>query len=210
MVEDVSVGVVFNRCLMKHLFMFTILSACFSYNQGKRSIEMLYAGIDIGMCFSSIAIINQNGEPEAVKVSDSAFGDVTAMPTAVYSDKDRMLYLGNAAVQKRNRDCSRYRGHYKKLFGDSTPLHIGDDNYTVDELYTEIFMSFRKKLEEFYGEKHWEICVTHPASYLEPKRTLLTKSANNAGFMKVKLLDEPTAAAIMYAKKSKVKTGEIL
>ncbi|MDR0948469.1 MAG: Hsp70 family protein, partial [Lachnospiraceae bacterium] len=171
---------------------------------------MQSVGIDIGTCFSSAAILKPNGEAEALKINMSGTGDVTAMPTAVYYDKSGRLYIGADAESRAITDPARYREHFKKSFGDSRPLHIGDGNYATDELYTEVFIDLKNKLTEMHGEEDWLLCVTHPASYHEDKRRLLEKAANRAGFMKVLLLDEPTAAAIMYSKKSKVQTGETL
>jgi molecular chaperone DnaK (HSP70) len=167
-------------------------------------------GIDLGTSYSSVAI-EIDGRIEMIKVATgaSAFGDSFSMPTAVYVDNGHIL-LGQAAINKRKISPSCFKSEFKRDLGTSTPYVLGEEEYLPEQLYTEVFLYFKKQACEQTGEKIEEVYITHPANYGNNKKRLIEKAANNAGLLNVVLVDEPTAAAAGYSQKSRISDGDIL
>ncbi len=64
---------------------------------------MGHIGIDIGTSYSSVCILNENGQPERVKIATGIYvlGDAHSLPSAVFAEQDGKLLLGQAALASR-------------------------------------------------------------------------------------------------------------
>lgn len=167
-------------------------------------------GIDIGTSYSSAAAL-VNGQIRMIKTATgaSAFGDSYSLPTAVYAAEGELL-LGQAALNRRRADPSRFKNEFKRDFGTTSPYLLGDLSYLPEHFYSELLLHFKKQAEEQTGERVERVCLTHPANYGNTKKRLIEKAAQNAGLLNITLIDEPTAAAAGYAQQEKVENGDIL
>ncbi len=167
-------------------------------------------GIDIGTSYSSVALL-MDGKIDMIKLSTGtcAFGDSYSMPTAVYADSGAIL-VGQAAFNKRILDPGRFKSEFKRDFGTTTPYLLGGEAYLPEQLYTELFLHIKKQSVQQAGEDIEMVYITHPANYGNNKKLLLEKAAHNAGLFQLAFVDEPTAAAIGYAQKNKIRDGDIL
>lgn len=167
-------------------------------------------GIDLGTSYSSVAMIAKD-KLEMVKLATGtcAFGDSYSMPTAVFVDKEGVL-LGQAAFNKKIVDPSRFRSEFKRDLGTTTPYLLGGEGYLPEQLFTELFLYFKKQAVEQAGEEIDMAYITHPANYGNSKKLLLKKAAESAGLFNIDFVDEPTAAAIGYSQRNKISNGEIL
>ena len=167
-------------------------------------------GIDIGTKFSSIAIINENGDPEALEVEDSEFGNNKALPTAVFLESDEKTLLGYAALKSAYKSPGDFKEEFKKHFGQDIPYKFNKIILYPQDLYKEIMVYFLNKAEKTTGKKIENLVISYPAAYSESKIKLLEETARISGFRNVRVIDEPTAAAYYYYIKGKIKKGEKL
>ncbi|MGO0063452.1 Hsp70 family protein [Brevibacillus fluminis] len=169
---------------------------------------MARIGIDFGTCFTSAAFI-ENGKPVAIDLSTGiGKGDKFSMPTCVFVDEHKVL-VGQVADNKRKSDPSRFKEHFKNDLIDNIPYSIqGRYFYHPKDLAKEILLHVKKQaMKRLDVERIDHAVITYPANFSEKYRDALKEAAFNAGFVRVDLLDEPTAAAIYYASKEKIEIG---
>ncbi|MBP1673662.1 MAG: Heat shock protein 70, partial [Bacteroidetes bacterium] len=156
-------------------------------------------GIDLGTSYSSISILNKDGNPEPINVSTgmSVFGDNYSLPSAIYIDQGKII-VGQAAIQSRMRNPENFKSEFKRDLGQEIPYNIGDMQLLPQDLYKELFIHMKNCAEKYSGEIVDSACITHPANYNSHKKELIISAAKAAGILQVDLLDEPTAAALYY------------
>jgi len=168
--------------------------------------------IDIGTSNSSIFYMDPAGEAQPVKISTgmSMYGNDYSLPSAVYVDKSGQVLVGQAAMNSRKQDPTRFRSEFKRNLGQEVPIVLGDRSMLPEEMYTEIFRHLKACAEKASGEAAGRAYVTHPAAFSQSKKQKVLEAANAAGLYDVVLLDEPTAAAMCYCADGKVKEGQTL
>lgn len=162
-------------------------------------------GIDIGTSFSSVAII-RNGKAEALKHE----ANMTSIPSAVFIQQDGTRLIGQTALNSRMSDPARFRDNFKRDFGTDKPYLLGGEEITPDEIYTEYFSFFKRRVEEYTGEDVTKAYITHPVAYSAGKKLLLRKAAEYAGLDNIVLVDEPTAAARSFFAEHALEKGQTL
>lgn len=162
-------------------------------------------GIDIGTSFSSVAII-RNGKAEALKHE----ANMTSIPSAVFIQQDGTRLIGQTALNSRMSDPARFRDNFKRDFGTDKPYLLGGEEITPDEIYTEYFSFFKRRVEEYTGEDVTKAYITHPVEYADGKKLLLRKAAEYAGLDNIVLVDEPTAAARSFFVEHALEKGQTL
>lgn len=170
----------------------------------------MWLGIDFGTCFSSAALILDNGS--LVRVKDPRKHGYS-FPSSVYVESEDNFLIGYSAEFKRNIEPLRYRREFKRDLGSRTPYQLGKWQFMPEQLVAEILGKLRaeaNKIVKAYGcETFKNAVVTIPATYQDFKNSLIQQAAENAGFEKAQLLPEPVAAAIYSAQKHDIKDGEI-
>ena len=173
---------------------------------------MAHIGIDIGTSYSSVCILNENGQPERVKIATgtSVFGDSYSLPSAVFLEQDGRLLLGQAAFASRMRAPQNFKAEFKRDLGQQAPYLLGGKSYLPEDLYKEFFIHIKKCVDEYMHESVTSATVTFPAMFNENKKKLVEKAAKAAGLLDVKLIDEPSAAAYCYLSAGKLSDGDTL
>ncbi len=165
-------------------------------------------GIDIGTSNTSIAV-NNGSSIYALNVSEGAvsiYGGEKMLPSAVYADDESgNLILGHAAYSIRMNHPERFAHEFKREFGNDIPLVLGEQQYSVDQIYKKFF----RKLMDF-AEKVGTVtdaCITHPADYPPKTVARLENIAKYAGIPNITMVDEPSAAAASYITKADIAEG---
>ena len=168
--------------------------------------------VDIGTSYSAACICDQKESVRPVEVSTGAsmFGGRFSLPSAVFLDKDGNILVGQAAMNSRMRKPENFRMEFKRDFGQTFPIQLGDRKFLPEDLYTELFRHMKACAEKACGEQITLTYLTHPAAYGKSRIEKLRSAAKAAGLFAVETVDEPTAAAMSYCAAGYVQDGETL
>lgn len=165
----------------------------------ERNEHMSHAiGIDLGTTYLAMAIMGDDGYP---KIIDNAEGDATTPSVVLFQDV--------------NGEDSPMVGTMAKHLAISSPddvvqfvkRHMGDPNwrfdsmnhtYTPEEVSSIILKRLKQDAEEVLGETVTDAVITVPAYFDDARRTATKQAGEIAGFNVLRVLNEPTAAAISY------------
>jgi tetratricopeptide (TPR) repeat protein len=167
----------------------------------------MWLGIDFGTSNSS-ATLMQGWVPSLVR--DSRYQKVDSFPTCAYVDPQRGILVGYDAYNQRLRSPGRYKQGFKRELDRSTPYFLGDDEIFPTQLVAKVIEKLKHDAEKMVGERLTRVILAVPATYAEPKKSLMIEAGKAAGFEQVALVEEPVAAAVYYAQRSCTKDEEIL
>ncbi|CAL7963036.1 iron-sulfur cluster biosynthesis chaperone HscA [Alphaproteobacteria bacterium] len=180
----------------------------------QRDEEGCTVGIDLGTTNSLIAYVPDKN-PIIIPCNKST--KLTSLvPSVVYYDKNNRIYVGNDALDRKDNISSM-----KRLMGkgiaeiniEELPLQIDIENslhnmirirtgnglsLSPAEISAEILAFLKKNAEAFLGKLVNKAVITVPAHFDEAARTATRDAAGIAGLEVLRLLNEPTAAAIAY------------
>ncbi len=161
-------------------------------------------GIDLGTTYSAISRINQYGAPEIVTVGDSSERMIASI---LYFGSDKTTYVGKPAIErlKLEKDKSKLVKLVKRYMGeDYYPFEIENKKWTPSELSGILLAKMKEDFEKQFG-KIDKCIITVPAYFDEKRRQATMQAGKLAGLPVIGIVNEPTAAALLYAKEFKVK-----
>lgn len=169
-------------------------------------------GIDLGTTHSLIATV-LDGEITVIPSSDGK----KLFPSAVRYLKDGTVHTGSEAVKAKNRDpfntllsTKRLLGRsYDEAMAEALPYRLSQNEGTVSvitnqgdispiQVSAEILKALRAQAKDFLGHDVQDAVITVPAYFDDAQRQATRDAARIAGFNVLRLLNEPTAAAIAY------------
>ncbi len=149
------------------------------------------AGIDLGTTNSVIAHV-VDGRPVAVVVEEHA-GAVAPMPSCVAVAPDGTLLVGTPAAA-----AADHAREFKRHIGEDVLYALGTRSLRPIELSALVLRRLREGYEERHGALDG-VVVTVPAMFDELQRRETIEAAAMAGLKVLRLVNEPSAAAIAYA-----------
>ena len=157
-----------------------------------------FIGIDFGTSKSSMAWFNpKTGQAEIIKNAEGE--DKT--PSVAYFGEHKIL-VGKPAEYMLEDEVERKRVviSAKRELVPDVPIVLPDRRVKAVEVAAEILRKLRIDAEEghFHQEVHRAV-ITCPAAFDLPQRDKIVEAGRLAGFTEIKLLEEPTAAALAYA-----------
>ena len=173
----------------------------------------LAAGIDLGTTNSLIASVI-SGEPRCLQDDNGR----TLLPSVVRYGENGNIQIGYEAQQNQTLDPANTISSAKRLIGrtltdlpKNTPLpyrfinreniieiHTRSGNKNPIEVSAEILKTLKKRAEDALGGELTGVVITVPAYFDDSQRTATKDAAKLAGLTVLRLLNEPTAAAIAY------------
>lgn len=156
-------------------------------------------GIDLGTTYSAVACLNENGEN---KILINAEGENTTPSVVFFQDdggKDAPL-VGTMAKHMAATSPDDVAQFVKRQMGDPNWVFYSSTGtkYTAEEISAVILKKLKQDAELALGEPVTDAVITVPA-YFDDARRVATKQAGRiAGFNVMRVLNEPTAAAISY------------
>ena len=151
-------------------------------------------GIDLGTTNSLAAFMDLTG-PEIIAAPDGA----RIVPSVIALLEDGSLVAGNAAKARlvQHPDETLYS---TKRFMDraSSPLKIGNRELTPPEAGARILLELKNNAEAFFNETITKAVVTVPAYFNDAQRQATKDAGRIAGLDILRLVNEPTAAALAY------------
>lgn len=163
-------------------------------------------GIDFGTSFSTMCTLDSNGKPLVLR--DEVGLD--KIPSVVYWGKDGVK-VGQAAAEilgdtagmaedEKIETLGRIVKSVKRELEPGRTITLPDGKQiTPVDVVSEILGYLKRNAEELHFHTTVkEVSLTHPATFTEAQKELLTNAAKKAGFSSVRLMPEPIAAALGY------------
>jgi molecular chaperone DnaK len=164
-----------------------------------------WLGLDIGTTFSAAAILS-GGRVEIVSLGNHS----AAIPSLLFLKDDGTFLVGEAAGRRGLSEPERLARHFKRRFGDSTPLLLGGTPWSADILVARLAKHLVDAVTAQQGSPPEAVAVTHPANWGPFKTDLLRQALRSADLGGARLLTEPEAAASYYASTERVEVGEVV
>ena len=152
--------------------------------------------IDLGTTTSSIAKVDGNG----TMVIPNTLDNKNFVSSAVYIKKNGTIFVGDKAKKKIATDPKNGYAEFKLKMGSDYiyDFEATGKQMTPVELSAEILKNLRQTVMEKHQKDLKAAVITVPADFTAPQTKATTEAAKLAGFEKVILLQEPTAAAMAY------------
>lgn len=151
-------------------------------------------GIDLGTTNSEVAVVTKEGRPVVIKVDNGKM-----VPSVVSVDGDGNILVGKAAVNNELAAPENTVRAIKRKMGRDELVHLGEKAYTPQMISSLILMRLKQAAEAFLGCPVDQAVITVPAFFTEKQRDATKEAAELAGLELLRLINEPTAAALAYA-----------
>lgn len=171
-------------------------------------------GIDLGTCMSAVAVM-EGGQPTAIVNSE---GHRTTPSVVGFTDDEKKV--GDPAKRQAITNPKRTVSSIKRFMGErydnvgkeiervSYNVVKGDNNtprvdidgtlYTPQEISALVLQKLKKTAEEYLGEEVKDAVITVPAYFGDEQRKATTEAGQIAGLNVLRIINEPTAAALSY------------
>ncbi len=150
-------------------------------------------GIDLGTTNSCVAVM-EGGE---VKVIPNAEGG-RVTPSAVHFSKTGERIVGVAAKRQAIIHPDRTILSIKRKMGSDYKVTIDGKDYTPQEISAMILQKLKRDAEAYFGEPVTQAVITVPAYFAEPQKRATKEAGIIAGLEVLRIINEPTAAALAY------------
>ncbi len=150
-------------------------------------------GIDLGTTNSAVTVL-EAGEP---KVIANAEGFRTT-PSVVAFTKDGNILVGESAKRQAVTNVDRTVSSVKRHMGTSWKFKVDDKEYTPQEISARILMKLKRDAETYLGESVTDAVITVPAYFNDAERQATKEAGEIAGLNVLRIINEPTAAALAY------------
>jgi molecular chaperone DnaK (HSP70) len=155
-------------------------------------VNEIIIGIDLGTTNSEVAIV-RDGQPFVIDVDGSKI-----LPSVVGLADDGNLLVGQAARNQWVLHPDRTIRSIKRRMGQDIKVSMGSQEYTPQEISALILKRLRKAAEEFLGQEINKAVITVPAYFSDAQRQATRDAGELAGLEVVRIINEPTAAALAY------------
>jgi len=149
-------------------------------------------GIDLGTTNSEVAIV-RDGRPQLIEVDGAKI-----LPSVVGLADDGALLVGRAARNQYALYPERTLRSVKRRMGEDTRLDMGDKSYTPQEISALILRRLKQTAEDHLGQPVGKAVITVPAFFSDAQRQATRDAGELAGLEVVRIINEPTAAALAY------------
>ena len=149
-------------------------------------------GIDLGTTNSEVAIIS-GGKPSIVEEGGEAI-----LPSCVGLDAAGAVIVGRPARNQAASAPERTVLSVKRLMGSGTRVRMGKDAYTPQEISAFILKALKERADRALGRDVRKAVITVPAYFTDAQRQATREAGEIAGLTVVRIINEPTAAALSY------------
>jgi len=150
-------------------------------------------GIDLGTTNSVISTL-EGGEP---KIISNAEGHRTT-PSVVAFAKNGEVLVGDQAKRQAITNPERTVRSVKRHMGTDWDIKVDGKAYNSQEIAARILMKLKRDAEAFLGENVTEAVITVPAYFGDAQRQATKEAGQIAGLEVLRIINEPTAAALAY------------
>jgi molecular chaperone DnaK len=150
-------------------------------------------GIDLGTTNSVVAVLT-GGEPEVIA---NAEGSRTT-PSVVAFAKNGEVLVGEVAKRQAVTNIDRTIRSVKRHMGTDWSVNIDDKKYTAQEISARVLQKLKRDAEAYLGETITDAVITVPAYFNDAERQATKEAGTIAGLNVLRIVNEPTAAALAY------------
>lgn len=150
-------------------------------------------GIDLGTTNSVVAVL-EGGEPTVIA---NAEGSRTT-PSVVAFSKTGEVLVGEVAKRQAVTNVDRTISSVKRHMGTDWTKEIDGKTYTPQEISARILGKLKRDAEEYLGEPVTDAVITVPAYFNDAERQATKEAGQIAGLNVLRIINEPTAAALAY------------
>ncbi len=150
-------------------------------------------GIDLGTTNSVVSVL-EAGEPVVIPNSE---GQRTT-PSVVAFSKDGEVLVGEVAKRQAITNPDRTIRSVKRHMGTNWSVDIDGKKYTAQEISARTLMKLKRDAEAYLGDSVTQAVITVPAYFDDSQRTATKEAGQIAGLEVLRIINEPTAAALAY------------
>src|SRR6202167_426236 len=150
-------------------------------------------GIDLGTTNSVVSVL-EAGEPVVIPNAEGA----RTTPSVVGFSKTGEVLVGEVAKRQAITNPDRTIRSVKRHMGTSWTIDIDGKAYTAQEISARILGKLKRDAEAFLGDTVNQAVITVPAYFDDAQRTATKEAGAIAGLEVLRIINEPTAAALAY------------
>ena len=158
---------------------------------------MAIIGIDLGTSNSAAAVL-RGGKPVIIPSTDGISLSGKAFPSYVAITKDGNKLVGEPARRQASDNPEGTAKAFKREMGKRERIRLRDKEFTPEQLSAFLLQKIKKDAEAYLGESVEKAVVTVPAYFDDNQRSATKDACKIAGLEVVRLVNEPTAAALAY------------
>jgi molecular chaperone DnaK len=150
-------------------------------------------GIDLGTTNSVVAVL-EGGEPTVIANAEG----FRTTPSVVAFTKDGETLVGETAKRQAVTNVDRTIASVKRHMGTDWTQEIDSKKYTPQEISARILAKLKRDAEQYLGEPVTDAVITVPAYFNDSERQATKDAGEIAGLNVLRIINEPTAAALAY------------
>ena len=150
-------------------------------------------GIDLGTTNSCVSVL-EGGEPTVIANSEGA----RTTPSIVAFAKNGEVLVGEVAKRQSVTNVERTVRSVKRHMGTSWSIDIDGKKYTPQEISARVLQKLKRDAESYLGETVTDAVITVPAYFNDAQRQATKEAGEIAGLNVLRIINEPTAAALAY------------
>ncbi|MSO87344.1 MAG: molecular chaperone DnaK [Acidimicrobiia bacterium] len=150
-------------------------------------------GIDLGTTNSVVSVL-EAGDPVVIPNSEGS----RTTPSVVAFSKGGEVLMGEVAKRQAITNPDRTIRSVKRHMGTSWTTEIDGKKYTAQEISARTLMKLKRDAEAYLGDTVTQAVITVPAYFDDAQRTATKEAGQIAGLEVLRIINEPTAAALAY------------
>ncbi len=150
-------------------------------------------GIDLGTTNSVVSVL-EGGDPTVVANSEGS----RTTPSVVAFAKNGEVLTGQSAKNQAVTNVDRTVRSVKRHMGSDWSTTVDGKKYTAQEISARVLMKLKRDAEAYLGEDVTDAVITVPAYFEDAQRQATKEAGQIAGLTVLRIVNEPTAAALAY------------
>ena len=150
-------------------------------------------GIDLGTTNSCVSVL-EGGEPTVIANAEGA----RTTPSIVAFAKNGEVLVGEVAKRQSVTNVERTIRSVKRHMGTNWTIDIDGKKYTSQEISARTLQKLKRDAEAYLGETVTDAVITVPAYFNDAQRQATKEAGEIAGLNVLRIINEPTAAALAY------------
>src|SRR3954468_12952179 len=150
-------------------------------------------GIDLGTTNSVVSFL-EAGDPVVIPNSEGS----RTTPSVVAFSKSGEVLVGEVAKRQAITNPDRTIRSVKRQIGTNWSIDIDGKKYTAQEISARVLQKLKRDAESYLGDTVTQAVITVPAYFDDAQRTATKEAGQIAGLEVLRIINEPTAAALAY------------